>query len=274
VFNELKKTSNEVIPVYINCWSNQTTHTIALELANKSGLLFPPKGVPTDEIIKNALNKLKQKRGLVICLDEADRLKELSILYMLVNELNNASIILITNHSEWKQYLEPRLTSRLNLKNLEFKEYTKREMNDIMNRRAKTALRQGVIDNELIGVISDEAGSDVRRGMALLIESVRQAERDASRKVLKKHLNEALKRIKDKVITELSDEEEIIFKSIKENNGEVSGKVYGAYLEGGGKLSMRSFRRYIKTLLRAGLIKTEETGEGFQGKSRKLWIVP
>ncbi len=272
VFNELRKTGGDIIPIYINCWNNQTTHTIALELARIAGLLYPPKGVPTEEIVKSALAKLKEKKGLVICLDEVDRLKDADILYLLINELSNAGLILITNHAEWKEYIEPRLASRLNLRNLEFKDYTEKEMYEILSRRAKMALRPGVIDSEMIKMIASGAGSDVRKGMALLIETARLAEKDASKKILKKHVEEAMSKLKDKVMLELSDEEKKVYDAIKENNGAVSGKIYEVYLENGGKLSMRSFRRYVKSLEKLGIIIAEQTGEGFQGKSRRLWV--
>ena len=272
VFNELKKTSSEVTPIHINCWSNQSTHAIALELARKSGLIFPPKGVPADLIIKNAIKKLKEKKGLIICFDEADRVNELSIIYQLLKELDNTNFILISNNNEWKAYIEPRLLSRLNLKNLEFKDYNEEQMNEILSRRAGMALRQGVINKELINLIAGKSKGDVRRGMALIIESARLAERDASREILKKHVENTIINLKDDAPTGLSNEEKRVFKAIKDNEGEISGRVYADYLNNEGELTLRSFRRYIKIIERMGLITIEGTGEGFHGKSRRLCI--
>ncbi len=270
VFNEIKKTSDNVLPVYINCWKNQTTHTIALELARSVGMLYPPKGVPTDEILNNSFNKLNEK-NVVVCLDEVDKVKELNVIYRLL-ELNNASIIMITNNAKYKKYLEPRLISRLSLNNLEFKPYTTREMKDIISRRAKQAFRSGVVNQELIQEIANNSGTDVRRAIAILLESGRIAERNASRVIKLEHVREAINKLSD-IPQALNSHEEKILKIIKENPQIISGRAYDIYKKLHGELSIRSFRRYINRLEKQGLIKVTTTGEGFQGRSRRLEVV-
>jgi len=269
VFEELKKASDNVTPLYINCWENQTTHTIALEIARKTGMLYPPKGVPTEEILNNAFKKLRDK-GVVICLDEVDKVKEVNIIYSLLS-LDSVSIILITNNPKYKNYLEPRLISRLNLNNLEFKPYTTKEMKNIVNRRAIQAFKQGVINDEIIHEISINSATDVRRAITILLESGRAAEKDASRKVNLKHVKEVIDKMTD-LPKELNTHEEKILKIIKSNKGVISGKAYEKYKKLHGELSIRSFRRYINRLEKQGLIKAVETGEGFQGRSRKLEV--
>ncbi|MBD3312706.1 AAA family ATPase [archaeon] len=270
VFQELKEASgNEVVPIYINCWENQTTHTMALEIARKTGMLYPPKGVPTDEIISNAFKKLRDK-GVVICLDEVDKVKDVNIIYSLL-KLDSVSVLLVTNNPKYKTYLEPRLISRLNLNNLEFKPYTTREMKNIIKRRAEQAFRQGVVSDKVIHEVSINSETDVRRAITILLEAGRRAEQDASRKILLKHVNEVLGKMTDSLPKKLNSHEEKIVKIIKNNKGIISGDAYKKYKEKhGGKLSIRSFRRYINRLEKQGLIKTKETGEGFQGRSRRL----
>jgi len=269
VFDELKKASDNVTPLYVNCWENQTTHTIALEIARKTGMLYPPKGVPTEEILSNAFKKLRDK-GVVICLDEIDKAKEINIIYSLLG-LDSVSVLLVTNNPKYKNYLEPRLISRLSLNNLEFKPYTTREMKDILERRAQQAFRPGVISDEVIHEISVNSETDVRRAITILLESGRVAEKDACKRVRLKHVNEVINKMTD-LPKELNTHEEKILKIIKGNKGIISGKAYDKYKELHGELSIRSFRRYINRLEKQGLIKTNETGEGFQGRSRRLEV--
>jgi cell division control protein 6 len=270
IFNELKKAGDNVTPIYINCWENQTTHTIALEIARKTGMLYPPKGVPTDEILNNAFKKLREK-GVVVCLDEVDKVKELNIIYSLLN-LDSISVVLITNNAKYKNYLEPRLTSRLSLNNIEFKPYTTKEMKSIVERRSQQAFRPGVINDKTIHEISINSETDVRRAISILLESGRNAEKDASKKILVKHVQEAINKMTDSLPKKLNNHEEKIIRIIKENKGIISGDAYKLYKKMHGKLSIRSFRRYINRLEKQGLIRTKETGEGFQGRSRRLEV--
>ncbi len=267
VFNELKKFSDNVAPIYINCWENQTTHTISLEIARKLGLLYPPKGVPTDEIIANTIRKLRDKSA-VICLDEIDKIRDVNIIYSLLN-LDRVSILMITNNPNYKSYLEPRLVSRLALNNLEFKPYTTSEMKSILRRRASQAFWPGVVSEEIIHEISINSSTDVRKAITVLLEAGRRAEKDASRKILLKHVREALGAMTD-IPTNLSEHEMNIIKIIKNNPGIISGKAYEKYKATYGDLSIRSFRRYINRLEKQGLIKVKDTGMGFKGRSRRL----
>ena len=77
----------------------------------------------------------------------------------------------------------------------------------------------------------------------------------------------------DTIPKELNTHEEKILKIIKANQGIISGEAYKNYKKVHGELSIRSFRRYINRLEKQGLIKTTETGEGFQGRSRKLEVI-
>ncbi|MFA5406175.1 MAG: AAA family ATPase [Candidatus Nanoarchaeia archaeon] len=270
IFNELKETS-DIVPVFINCWESQTTHTIALEIARRLGMLYPPKGVPTEEILNNAMRKLREK-GAVVCLDEVDKIKDLDIIYSLLN-LERVCILMVTNNPKYKNYIEPRLMSRLNLNNMEFKPYTTREMKNIIERRAKQAFHPSVVSEGVVHEVSINSGTDVRKAINLLLEAGRRAERDASRKITVKHVEEAIKTITINLPQELSDHEEKIINIIKENPNIISGDAYKNYREIHGELSIRSFRRYINRLRKQGLIKATDTGEGFQGRSRKLEVI-
>jgi cell division control protein 6 len=153
---------------------------------------------------------------------------------------------------------------------MEFKAYTTREMKNILARRSQQAFRQGVVSEEIIQKISENSETDVRRAITILLEAGRKAEKDASRKIILKHVQEVIKNMTDTLPKELNTHEEKILKIIKEKKGIISGDAYKEYKRLHGELSIRSFRRYINRLEKQGLIKTEETGQGFQGRSRRL----
>jgi Cdc6-like AAA superfamily ATPase len=153
---------------------------------------------------------------------------------------------------------------------MEFKPYTTKEMKKILERRSQQAFRKGVVNESVIHEISINSETDVRRGITILLESGRRAEKDASKKIQIKHVKEVINNMKDTLPKKLNDHEEKIIKIIKDNKGIISGDAYKKYKEIHGNLSIRSFRRYINRLEKQGLIKTTETGEGFQGRSRRL----
>ncbi len=271
VFNELKNSTEEVIPIYINCWQNQTTHAIAIAIAKHVNLIYPPKGVPTEEILNTTFKRLEDK-GVVICLDEIDKVREMNIIYNLM-ELDRISIFLITNNPKYKTYIEPRLISRLNLTNLEFKPYTTKEMKNIISRRAKQAFRPGVISEEIIHEIAINSGTDVRKAITIMLNAGRLAEKDASKKIKLEHIRKVINSMRNLILDELNKYEKRILEIIKENPKIISGKAYEIYKEKYDDLSIRSFRRYVNRLIKQGLIKVENTGEGFQGRSRYLEVI-
>jgi len=156
---------------------------------------------------------------------------------------------------------------------MEFKPYTTREMKNILQRRAAQAFRQGVVNDEIIHEVSINSETDVRRAITILLEAGRIAEKDASRKIKIEHVINVIDNMTDRIPEELNSHEEKILRIVKANQGIISGEAYKNYKELHGELSIRSFRRYINRLEKQGLIKTSETGEGFQGRSRRLEVI-
>lgn len=277
VVNQLNEASEEIKTIFINCWNNQTSHSIILEIAKEVGLVFPRKGVPTDEIIMNVMNKLLQKKGVLLILDEVDKLKEQDVLYSLLERLGKrACVFMITNNKEFIKSLEPRLTSRLNLNMLEFAPYNILSTKKIIKQRADLALRKGVLSDEALTEVVKIAfkTKDIRKGLFALLEAGKTAEKDASKKITPEHVAQAISRLANKATNEeekLSEDEKKIYELIKAKQGLLSGELFSEYKKINGGLSQRSFRRYINRLEKYKLIRTEITGEGFKGKSRKIY---
>ena len=66
----------------------------------------------TNELI-NDLKKILNKKPIIICLDEADKLENNDILYFILEDLYKKTLILITNERSWLDELDKRVRSRL-----------------------------------------------------------------------------------------------------------------------------------------------------------------
>ena len=82
VLNEIeeKGMDDQVLPIYVNCWKKDTSYKLALDLCEQLGYKFI-LNKNTDTLIKE-ITKMLNKLGTVIILDEADKLKEVDVLYI------------------------------------------------------------------------------------------------------------------------------------------------------------------------------------------------
>ena len=79
-------------------------------------------------------------------------------------------------------------------------------------------------------------------------------------------------RVKVKEDLKLNEDQQLILQVLEENGEMLAGKLYELYVEKGGKLTYRSFYRYIRELERIGKVKTRSTGAGFRGRSTIISI--
>lgn len=283
VFKELNKSTEDIVSCYINNWKFSTTHSIFVELSRFFGVPFPRKGVSTDEIVKNIIKKADSKKGVVICFDEIDKARELDFIYPLIEGFGKRiSIILISNYGDFLSKVDSRLISRLNLEILNFKGYSLSQIKDILIERINFAFFPNVFEDNALDLIANfsEEKNDLRVGINLLLKSGRIAENDASRKVLYKHVLKSIESIKTNIINvkneslikELDSKKNFILELIKNNEGIITGELFNMFLEKGNEISIRTFRKYLNHLETLEFIRTEETGEGFRGKSRRLYL--
>jgi cell division control protein 6 len=212
-------------------------------------------------------------------LDEVDKLSDKSLIYRLAESLEGkVALIMIANDRDFLLSLEPRILSRLNLDDLYFKPYSLSELREILKERCSQAFRAGAFPDVLMARVARETykAEDVRVGLFLLMRSVRIAESDDRSRVAKTDVEESLKKLSEfrikTSLSKLSDVESRIINTIRENEGLVSGDVFANYSESGGKLTKRSFRRALEKLERLGLLRTEFTGKGFRGQSRRIFL--
>lgn len=279
VCSDLKETSEEVVPCYINNWKCSTYHSVFVELSKFFGVPYPRKGVSTDEIIRGITKKIDNKKGIVIVFDEIDKARTMDFVYPLIEGFGRKiCLVFISNYSDFIKKMDSRLVSRLNLENLDFKEYTQTQVHNILNERVKFAFYQNVFTPEALNKITDYSfkNNDLRLGISLLLKSGRAAENDASKKVLITHVESALSNIKKTIFEEsaskLQEHEQAILDLIKKNDGCITGELYQEFLKEHDDVSIRTFRKYLNRLETLEFIKTEDTGTGFRGKSRRLYL--
>ena len=272
---EEKGLDDEIIQIYINCWKKDTSYKIVLEICDKLKYRFI-QGKHTDQLIKE-ITKILNKKPVVIVLDEADKLQDMQILYLLLEDLNKKSIFLITNNLNFLTTLDNRIRSRLMPEILEFKPYTLEETYGILKQRIEYGFVKNIFNEDALRLIAGKSfdNKDIRTGIYLLKESGLVAEGKSSKSIVKEHALTALEKLKD-IKIESSNPEKVkrnLLNLIKENSGKSCFELYNLYKKLNGKNSYRTFSRKVNDLVEKGFATRKEITAG-NGKSSIIEFNP
>src|SRR3990167_9147354 len=181
VLKELEEESEDVIPVYVNCWQKNTSFKILLEICDILGYKLT-HNKRSDELF-DVIKKLLNKKCAVFALDEADKLEDLDFLYSLLEEIYKKSIFLITNHHDFIENLDMRVKSRLLPEIMEFKAYNLAETRGILKQRSDSAFYPDVFDDDAFEFVAKKAFElkDIRSGLHLMRECANMAENKSSK---------------------------------------------------------------------------------------------
>jgi len=270
ILKELEEETEEIIPIYINCWQRNTTYKIILEICELMGFKFV-QNKKTEELfrwIKQNLNK----KSVVFVFDEVDKLEDFDFLYMILEEIYRKTIILITNYKEWIIELDERIKSRLMPEITEFKPYNYDETKGILKQRLDSAFHANVFSDDAFELIAKKTFEmqDIRAGLYLVKEAGRIAEDKSSRKIIAEHAQQSISKIDEFSIknpNELAADEQLILSLIKDNSGKKIGDCFRLYQENGGKLVYKSFQRKIDRLHKDKFIVVEKTAGGEEGNT-------
>jgi cell division control protein 6 len=270
VLKELEDESEEVTPIYINCWQKNTTFKILVEICNLLGykLTHNKRTEELFEVVKGLLNK----KAAVFAFDEADKLEDLDFLYAILEEVYRKSVLLITNYSDWFNDLDERVKSRLMSESLEFKPYNMEETKDILKQRMNYAFVPDVWNEDAFELMVNTTSNseDMRTGLYLMREAGNIAEEKSSRKITLEHAKEALTKVDKFTIkksTDLTEDEKAILGIIKTNSEKKIGELYNIYKEKNGKLVYKSFQRKIEKLQKNKFISVKKTSGGKDGNT-------
>ena len=244
VLRDLKEKTDDIYPVYINCWKKDTSYKILLDICEQLDYKWT-HNKRTDELVK-VISEIVNKKSIVIVLDEIDRVKELDILYTFSEDFLRKTIIMIANDYEWIVHLDERIKSRLNVETLKFNQYTYSEIFDILKYRINYAFSQDVVDKSVLELVSEKSFEygDIRKGIFLLKESGDIAETKASRKILIEHCKRAIEKtdFKIKKKEDFGIEEQKILELVKKNSGVTIKNLFELY---SGDISYRTFLNVI-----------------------------
>ncbi len=261
VLRELEEETEEVFPIYINCWKENTTFKIFYKICEELGFKFliNKKTSELFALIKNKLNK----SGVVFIFDEIDKLEDLDFLYTILEDIYRKTIFLLTNYRDSYAELDERIRSRLNPEFLHFPAYSEQEIAGILKQRRDYAFIPGCWDEEAFKEIIEKCTeiNDVRVGLYLMKEAGNLAEEKSSRKIGLSHVAEAIKKVDDFHIKPKEGLEADLLQVldlVKNNSGKKIGDLFSTYSEQGGEMSYKSFHRRIMKLDEGKFLSTEK----------------
>lgn len=270
LLQELEQETDDIVPFYINCWKNDTTFKMLLQMCNAINYRFTQNKRTEElfEIVKKDVNK----KAAVIVLDEVDKIDDIDFLYNIIEEIFNKSIVLITNHKDWVADLDTRIKSRLMAEMLEFRPYNLTETRGVLQQRMEFVFASGVWEDAAFEAVVQKAFDmqDIRSGLYLMKEAASVAEERNSGKVTTADVAAAIKKLEEfsiKKTEELEDEARFILNIIKKNSGRKIGEIYTAYKEAGGQMVYKTFQRRVGKLEDDRFIATEKVTGGSEGST-------
>ena len=270
ILKELEDETEEIIPIYINCWQRNTTYKIILEICDLMDFKFV-QNKKTEELFRWVKQNLN-KKSAVFVFDEVDKLEDLDFLYMILEEVYRKTIIMITNYKDWIVDLDERIKSRLLPEIIDFKAYNYEETKGILKQRMEYAFHPNAWVSDAFELIAKKTFDvqDIRAGLYLMKEAGQLAEDKSSRKIGLEHAQQAIQKIDEfsiKKTTELSTDEQLILDLIKSNSGKKIGDIFRIYLAKGGNMVYKTFQRKIDKLQKNKFIVVEKTEGGNEGNT-------
>jgi cell division control protein 6 len=285
---------------YLNCKLKKVSDTeyrILAELIKKFGGEVPATGLPTQSVYDKFIDVVdSEEQTIVLILDEIDQTaRKISddFLYNLTrlnSELTKSQICLvgISNNLTFLDELDPRVKSSLSEEEIVFDPYNALQLQDILSKRAKDVFKDGVVQEGVIAkcaALAAREHGDARRALDLLRIAGELAERDNSKKIYLKYLDEANDKIeRDKILDVIRSEPkqfQLVLNSIiqlSEGNPShhlFTGEVYNFYRDLCIKnhleiLTQRRVSDIIQEFDMLGIITVNVISKGRGGRMREI----
>jgi cell division control protein 6 len=269
ILQQIQENTN-AFAFYVNCWECRTLFSVLDKIIAQLGLIVAEK----DSSIR--LSRIKQKingKACIIALDEVDKLesKDMNNVIYMLKGLGKVGLICISNKREYFLVLDPRITSRLRFRSINFPPYSNEELLTILKHRIIDcrALYPDTWSNEILEEIADLAAGDARIAIQTLKNSALMAEKSNKTKITKEDVEKAYeeaKEIKRKYMLEkLGEHHKLIYDIIKKNPGITSSELISAYRSecermGLESKSSRTLSDYVNELIALKQIKSERAG--------------
>ena len=196
ILRKLMEETENIMPIYINCWKRDTSPKIINEIARLLDIKTLEK-LSSDELFDRIILRFNKYSGVVFVFDEIDKVKDFDFLYRILEDVPHKTIFLVTNISEWLTKMDRRLTSRLLLDRTEFKPYNFEETRGILHERRKYAFipdcwNYDAFENTIKKTFTSK---DIRVGLFLMKHAGENAESRGSEKIEVKDIEKALKKL-------------------------------------------------------------------------------
>jgi len=186
--NAAQKRSGDIKYVHINCRKERTSYKVLIKIARALNKNFPKRGYSPQDLLEIIVDIIKdQNLHLLIVLDELSYLigKEGDLIYSLTrinddsfNTRQHMSIIGIARDISCLSGLDTSTMSTLQRNIIYFNNYNKEQLFDILKYRTEISLKENIISDNLIQIITDLVyqSGDIRYGLNLLWKSTKIAE--------------------------------------------------------------------------------------------------
>jgi len=181
--------------VHVNCRKERTSYKVLIKIIRSMNNTFPKRGYSPQELLEVILEYLnKHELHLLIVLDELSYLINDGgdLIYSLtrlnddsVNLKQRVSIIGIVRDVTCLSKLDPSTMSTLQRNIIEFKNYSKEEVFDILKFRSEISLVENAIPDDIMDSITElvYGKGDIRYGLNLIWRACKIAERKHLRQI-------------------------------------------------------------------------------------------
>jgi len=257
---------------------------------------FPRRGYSGEELLQMLMQILDERNAyLILAMDELEALirnEGSDPLYNLariqedrVKAPQRLSLICVLREPEYLEILDPSTRSTLQRNIIHLEEYSKPQLQDILNDRVSLAFRYGTVSEQIIDLIAELAvseGGDARYAIDLLWRAGKYADASESTEVLPEYVRKAAVSVypvvRKDTISSLRLHEKMFLLGIARcfkqtraayiSMGEAE-EAYAIVCEEYNKKrhGHTQLWKYVKELSNLGIINTEPSGIGQRGKT-------
>jgi Cdc6-like AAA superfamily ATPase len=259
---EKLREDHRALSVYVNCWKNYSKFHFLMTICKKLRLNTHLGNISSIDLL-NKIEKACMENPCVIVVDEFDRLEEKDELYSL-REFG-AALILVTSDERHLFRLKSRIESRLGvLEKVRFPPYKWTELSDIIEGRARLALRPESWNKEQIKRIALVCGGNAHFALESLKLAAERAEEKNASKILDEHIDFAIGNARRRKVHSdvcLNRHEARLLELIKKHKEIPSGDLHRKFREESDEpVSERTLRNYLHRMERNGLIRMRGAG--------------
>lgn len=290
VFEEAENETEKLACVHINCQIFSTRFNIFAQIHRKIVGYAPPEtGIPFSRVYENIMKTLsQQEKTLLVALDDVNHLfytkSANKVFYDILRAQEvysgiKTGLFAVLSDIEFRHMLDRNVSSVFIPQEIIFPPYTWEQMHDILEERVKVGFFPSVLSPGILDDITDYAfaNGDLRAGINLLRVSGNIAESHASKKIEKKHSDEAMSKSGSMALQEimntLGDAERSLLQTVIEIEEDeiVAGTLYNAFKQKK-SISYASYDRLINKLEQLRILDTKLTGIGRKGNSRMIFL--